>query len=114
MKRFMARLLACPAFACGLLGSIPAMAAAPAAPAAPSAHFHHVHLNSVDPAAAVEFYTAKFKARKEKFAGLGDAVWTGDSWLLFSKVAAPPPSELPTHLNLSPPTSASPKGRQDT
>ena len=38
------------------------------------AHFHHVHLNSTDPAAAVEFYTSRFKARKESFAGLGDAV----------------------------------------
>jgi catechol 2,3-dioxygenase-like lactoylglutathione lyase family enzyme len=58
------------------------------------AHFHHVHLNATDPAAAVEFYTSRFKARKESFAGLGDAVWTGDSWLLFTKVDAPPPSEL--------------------
>ena len=41
-----------------------------------------------------QFYTSKFKARKESFAGLGDAVWTGDSWLLFTKVDAPPPSEL--------------------
>jgi len=58
------------------------------------AHFHHVHLNATDPAAAIAFYTSKFKARKESFAGLGDAVWTGDSWLLFTKVDSPPPSEL--------------------
>jgi catechol 2,3-dioxygenase-like lactoylglutathione lyase family enzyme len=91
MKRSMARLLACLAMACGLLGSIQANAEQPAAP---SAQFHHVHLNSTDPAAAVEFYTAKFKARKETFGDLGEAVWTGDSWLLFSAVTAPPPSEL--------------------
>jgi catechol 2,3-dioxygenase-like lactoylglutathione lyase family enzyme len=60
----------------------------------PAAHFHHVHLNATDPAAAIQFYTSKFKARKESFAGLADAVWTGDSWLLFTKVAEPPPSEL--------------------
>lgn len=60
----------------------------------PAAHFHHVHLNATDPAAAIQFYTSKFKARKESFAGLGDAVWTGDSWLLFTKVDAQPPSEL--------------------
>lgn len=60
----------------------------------PQAHFHHVHLNSTDPAAAIDFYATKFKARKEKFAGLMDAVWTGDAWLLFTKVGAPPPSEL--------------------
>ena len=53
-----------------------------------------MHLNATDPAAAIEFYTSRFKARKESFAGLGDAVWTGDSWLLFTKVDAPPPSEL--------------------
>jgi catechol 2,3-dioxygenase-like lactoylglutathione lyase family enzyme len=64
----------------------------PASP--PLAHFHHVHLNSVDPAAAIEFYTTRFKARKERFAGLADAVWTGDSWLLFNKVADAPASEL--------------------
>jgi catechol 2,3-dioxygenase-like lactoylglutathione lyase family enzyme len=58
------------------------------------AHFHHVHLNTTDPALAIAFYTSKFKARKESFAGLGDAVWTGDSWLLFTKVNSPPPSEL--------------------
>jgi catechol 2,3-dioxygenase-like lactoylglutathione lyase family enzyme len=60
----------------------------------PPARFHHVHLNTTDPAAAIDFYTSKFKARKESYAGLGDAVWTGDSWLLFTKVDAPPPSEL--------------------
>ncbi|MBB6091754.1 putative enzyme related to lactoylglutathione lyase [Povalibacter uvarum] len=93
MKRFSARLHASCLLACALLGSAVATAEEPQ-PAAPSAQFHHVHLNSIDPATAVDFYTTKFKARKEKFAGLGDAVWTGDSWLLFSKVSAPPPSEL--------------------
>jgi catechol 2,3-dioxygenase-like lactoylglutathione lyase family enzyme len=68
--------------------------AAPLGAHAQVAHFHHVHLNATDPASAIDFYTSKFKARKESFAGLGDAVWTGDSWLLFTKVAAPPPSEL--------------------
>jgi catechol 2,3-dioxygenase-like lactoylglutathione lyase family enzyme len=53
-----------------------------------------VHLNATDPALAIEFYTSKFKARKESFAGHGDAIWTGDSWLLFTKVSSPPPSEL--------------------
>lgn len=63
-------------------------------PSAPSARFHHVHLNTVDPDAAIKFYTTKFKASKEKFAGLRDAVWTGDSWILFTKVDKPPPSEI--------------------
>jgi catechol 2,3-dioxygenase-like lactoylglutathione lyase family enzyme len=68
-------------------------AQAPQPPAVPMAHFHHIHLNSTDPAAAIDFYTTKFKARKERFAGMVDAVWTGDSWLLFTKVAAQPPTE---------------------
>jgi len=58
-----------------------------------TARFHHVHLNTVDPEAAIEFYTAKFKAERQKFAGMLDAVWTGDSWLLFTKVNTPPPSD---------------------
>lgn len=58
-----------------------------------NARFHHVHLNTTDPEAAIDFYTTKFKAKKEKFAGLRDAVWTGDSWVLFTKVGAPPPSD---------------------
>jgi catechol 2,3-dioxygenase-like lactoylglutathione lyase family enzyme len=68
--------------------------AAPLSAHAQTAHFHHVHLNATDPATAIEFYTSKFKARKESFAGLGDAIWTGDSWLLFTKVDSPPPSVL--------------------
>lgn len=79
-----------------LLLAAPLCTYAQAQPTAPSAaaHFHHVHLNATDPANAILFYTSKFKARKESFAGLADAVWTGDSWLLFTKVDSPPPSEL--------------------
>jgi catechol 2,3-dioxygenase-like lactoylglutathione lyase family enzyme len=57
-------------------------------------HFHHLHLNTTDPARAADFYTTKFEARKAKFAGLQDAVWAHDSWILFTKVNAPPPWEL--------------------
>jgi len=83
--------------AAGTLLATLALAQTPPAATAtpqPTARFHHVHLNTTDPAAAIDFYTTKFKARKEKFAGLLDAVWTGDSWLLFSKVQTAPPSEL--------------------
>ena len=69
-----------------------ALFAAATLPAQEPARFHHIHLNSVDPEVAIDFYTAKFKAERRVFAGLGDAVWTGDSWLLFTKVAVPPPS----------------------
>jgi len=57
-------------------------------------HFHHLHLNTTDPQRAIDFYTTKFAARKARFAGMQDAVWAHDSWLLFSKVSAPPPWEL--------------------
>lgn len=77
-----------------LLFATTADAQTPAAASPAVAHFHHVHLNTTDPAAAIEFYTTKFKATQARFAGLMDAVWTGDSWLLFTKVQAPPPSAL--------------------
>src|ERR1044071_4346712 len=63
------------------------------APIAP-AHFHHLHLNTTDPAAAINFYTSKFDCEKARFAGVMDAVWAQKSWLLFTKVSAPPPWEL--------------------
>lgn len=63
-------------------------------PPAPPAHFHHVHLNAVDPAGAIAFYTTKFDCEKARFAGLMDAAWTQKSWLLFSKVDKPPKTEI--------------------
>ncbi len=60
----------------------------------PPAHFHHLHLNSTDPAAAIDFYTSRFDCEKAKFAGVLDAVWAQKSWILFSKVESPPPREL--------------------
>jgi glyoxalase/bleomycin resistance protein/dioxygenase superfamily protein len=58
-------------------------------------HFHHVHLNSVNPAAAAEYYTRPFtqSATKTKVHGF-DAVKTGNVYLLFTKVAATPQNEL--------------------
>jgi len=58
------------------------------------AHFHHLHLNTLDRAAAIDFYTAKFDCEKAKFAGVADAVWAQKSWLLFNKVDKAPPWEL--------------------
>jgi catechol 2,3-dioxygenase-like lactoylglutathione lyase family enzyme len=63
-------------------------------PAFGPAHFHHLHLNSVDPAAAITFYTSKFDCERGRLAGLLDGVWAQKSWLLFNKVSAPPPWEL--------------------
>ena len=60
----------------------------------PKAHFHHIHLNSTDPAAAIDFYTRKFDCEKAKFAGQSDAVWAQKSWILFTKVQDAPPSDI--------------------
>src|SRR5215470_4776359 len=65
------------------------------APAAPSlAHFHHLHLNSTDPAAAINFYASKFDCEKTRFNGNTDAVWAQKSWILFNKARKPPKSEI--------------------
>lgn len=62
--------------------------------AAPVSHFHHLHLNAVDPAAAVDFYTSKFDCEKARINGTTEAVWAQKSWLLFNKVRKSPPWEL--------------------
>lgn len=59
----------------------------------PAAHFHHVHLNSTDPARAIEFYTHHFDCEKSSYQGQ-DAVWAQKSWLLFNKVSTPAPFEV--------------------
>ena len=57
-------------------------------------HFHHVHLNSVDPKAAAAYYPKPFStATATTFNGL-DAVKTGNVYILFTKVAKPPLTEL--------------------
>jgi hypothetical protein len=58
-------------------------------------HFHHVHLNSVNPTAAAEYYTKPFavSATKTTFNGY-EAVKTGNVYLLFTKVDTPPLNEL--------------------
>jgi len=60
-------------------------------------HFHHLHLNSTDPAAAADFYPAKFECEKATYDGK-PAVWAQKSWLLFNKVAAPPPTDVITAI----------------
>src|SRR5262245_53263434 len=58
-------------------------------------HFHHVHLNSVDPKAAAEYYPKPFaeSATKTTFNGY-EAVKTGNIYLLFTKVTTTPQNEL--------------------
>src|SRR5207253_11317476 len=73
---------------CGLSVSAQAPKVAPM-------HVHHVHLNSVDPAKAAAYYPKPFAltATQTKFNGY-EAVKTGNVYLLFTKVAAPPQNEL--------------------
>jgi hypothetical protein len=58
-------------------------------------HFHHVHLNSMNPAAAAEYYPKPFakSATKTTFNGM-EAVKTGNIYILFTKVNTPPTNEL--------------------
>jgi hypothetical protein len=58
-------------------------------------HFHHVHLNSVNPAAAADYYPKPFaiSATKTTFNGF-EAVKTGNVYILFTKVATTPQNEL--------------------
>lgn len=72
----------------------PAPSPTPAPPAPALAHFHHVHLNSTDPAAAINFYTAKFDCEKTRFGGTMDAVRAQKSWMFFNKVGKPPKAEI--------------------
>jgi hypothetical protein len=56
--------------------------------------FHHVHLNSVDPVRAAEYYPRPFaSATKTTFNGY-EAVKTGNVYLLFTMVASTPQNEL--------------------
>jgi catechol 2,3-dioxygenase-like lactoylglutathione lyase family enzyme/predicted enzyme related to lactoylglutathione lyase len=53
--------------------------------------FHHLHLNSVDPDAALAFYTAQFSTTsKASWAGFAALKSPNDVMVLFTKVAAPP------------------------
>jgi catechol 2,3-dioxygenase-like lactoylglutathione lyase family enzyme len=52
--------------------------------------FHHVHLNSRDPAKAIDFYTRTFEVTKKTAVAGFDAVQSENIYLLFNKVKEPP------------------------
>jgi catechol 2,3-dioxygenase-like lactoylglutathione lyase family enzyme len=56
----------------------------------PLYRFHHVHLNSVNPDAAIDFYAAHFNAKRDRFRGQVPAVNAQGKWLLFNPVNRPP------------------------
>jgi catechol 2,3-dioxygenase-like lactoylglutathione lyase family enzyme len=60
----------------------------------PAPGFHHLHLNSVDPDAAIDFYTRQFASTsRASFADIPALASPTDVLILFSKVASRPPVE---------------------
>jgi catechol 2,3-dioxygenase-like lactoylglutathione lyase family enzyme len=58
----------------------------------PAPGFHHLHLNSVDPAAAIDFYVRQFASTsKTSWGGFPALASPNDVLILFSKVDSPPP-----------------------
>jgi catechol 2,3-dioxygenase-like lactoylglutathione lyase family enzyme len=65
----------------------------------PAPGFHHLHLNSVDPDAAVGFYTRQFPSTaKTSWGGLPALASPNDVLILFTRVAAPPPTSPQTAI----------------
>jgi catechol 2,3-dioxygenase-like lactoylglutathione lyase family enzyme len=56
-------------------------------------HFHHAHLNSANPASALNFYAEHLSGERAKLDGR-DAYWTQKSWLLIDKAKKTPPAEV--------------------
>jgi catechol 2,3-dioxygenase-like lactoylglutathione lyase family enzyme len=65
----------------------------------PPPGFHHLHLNSVDPDAALDFYVRQFPTSKAtSWGGLPALACPNDVLVLFTKVAAPPPTSPQTAI----------------
>ena len=63
----------------------------------PTPVFHHLHLHSVNPEAAIDFYTKAFPSTsKGTFAGQPALRSPNNVWVLFNKVAAPPATQPQT------------------
>src|SRR5271155_2318624 len=81
-----------------MIGVALALLSAPAAEPGAAPAVHHLHLNSVDPEAAIDFYFKQFPSTsKSTFAGL-PALKAGKVYVLFNKVNTPPPIEPQTAL----------------
>ena len=60
----------------------------------PTPGFHHLHLNSVDPDAAIDWYTRRFPStRRADWCGYPALQSPNNVLVLFDKVDAPPPGE---------------------
>ena len=76
-----------------LLSSRPVFTQQPAAPAAvPPSHFHHIHLNSLNPTAAVDYYIKAFPTSTKVSLGGFDGLKTVNVSVLFTKVNTAPPT----------------------
>ena len=61
--------------------------------------FHHLHLSSVDPEAAIAFYTRQFPTTsKATWGGLPALQSPNNVLMLFTRVATPPPTEPQTAI----------------
>src|SRR5262249_49571666 len=61
--------------------------------------FHHLHLNSVDPAAAIDFYVRQFPSTaKTTWGGLPALASPNDVLILFNKVDKPPATSPATAI----------------
>jgi catechol 2,3-dioxygenase-like lactoylglutathione lyase family enzyme len=61
--------------------------------------FHHLHLNSVDPDAAIAFYTRQFPStEKGEWGGLPALLSPNNAMILFTKVDAPPAMVPPSAI----------------
>jgi len=75
-----------------------ALAALCGAQTLPPPGFHHLHLNSVDPDAAIEFYTRGFPSTARGTYAGGPALKSGPVWVLFTKVKMPPSTQPQTAI----------------
>jgi len=65
----------------------------------PAPVFHHLHLNSIAPEAAIEFYTKAFPSTsKATFAGQPALRSPNNVWVLFNKVTTPPATQPATAM----------------
>ncbi len=65
----------------------------------PTPGFHHLHLNSVNPDAAIDFYTRQFASTSRgTFAGRPALRSPNNVWVLFNKVDTPPATRPATAL----------------
>ena len=63
----------------------------------PAPSFHHLHLNSINPDAAIDFYTKAFPTTSRgTFAGQPALRSPNNVWVLFHKVASPPATQPTT------------------